>query len=381
MRYREPILRKRGKRWQIDYANPEGFRRQLAAGYSREGAERLRIKFISWLIDNKDPEIELIKERAGHRHQSVTIRELFPIFMDRHGRNRSKKMQVSYKNSFGNVCRCPQLTDAPLVQIDQGLVQDYLNARIRQDGVKPASANREKAFLSVLLKKAVTWGYLDINPLEGMESFREPRKRDVEITPEQAANLIEALPSTGVKSIVAFAIYTGLRLEAILDIQIEDIKIDEDISVSRAVVQYKGGDGVERILSKYATEIIKSSMGNRKSGHVFINPGTGKRYQGRMGSFDRAVKKLKLQAKDGSKLRFHDLRHVYGNWLHRAGVSLDELRVLYGHRDRATTDRYVTPDLNAISKKLSLQPRIGKEKASENGVSEAKNEEFSAAGL
>lgn len=351
MRYREPILRKRGNRWQIDYINPDGVRRQLSAGRSRSGAERLRVKFASWLIDNKDPEIELIKEQADHRHQSMTIRELFPLFMDRHGRNRSRKMQVSYNNSFKNVCRCPQLADAPLVKIDQGLVQDYMNARVRQDGIKPASANREKAFLSVLLKKAVSWGYLDINPLEGMESFREPRKRDVELSPEQAAKLIEILPTSGVKKIVAFAIYTGLRLEAILDLRIEDVRIQRDIPVSVAIVQDKGGDGVERILSKHATGIIKSLMGERKTGHVFINPRTGKRYQGRMGSFDRAVKKLGLHAKDGSKLRFHDLRHVYGNWLHRAGVSLDELRVLYGHRDRSTTDRYVTPDLNAISKK------------------------------
>ncbi len=381
MRYREPTLRQRGKRWQIDYINPDGIRRQLAAGYSREGAERLGIKFVSWLIDNKDPEIELIKERASHRHQAVTIRELFPLFMDRHGCNRSKKMQVSYKNSFRNVCRCPQLANAPSVRIDQGLVQDYMNARVRQDGVKPASVNREKAFLSVLLKKSVSWGYLDKNPLDGMESFREPRKRDVEVSPEQAANLIEALPTTGVKSIVAFAIYTGLRLEAILDLQIEDIKIHDDIPISRVMVQDKGGDRVERIISKHATGIIESSIGERKTGHVFINPGTGKRYQGRMGSFDRAVRRLGLKARDGSKLRFHDLRHVYGNWLHRAGVSLDELRVLYGHRDRATTDRYVTPDLNAISEKLSLQPKIGKEKASEIVVSEAKNEEYSAVSL
>ena len=89
----------------------------------------------------------------------------------------------------------------------------------------------------------------------------------------------------------------------------------------------------------------------------------------------RIFRKLKLITKDGGKLKFHDLRHVYGNWLHRAGVSLDELRVFYGHRDRSTTDRYVTPDLKAISKKLSLQPEIGKEKASRKDILEAKNEE------
>ncbi len=363
MKYREPRIRKRGKSWQINYFNPEGRRRQLSAGHSREGAERLRIKFVSWLIDGKDPEIELEKERVKHRFQKITIRELFPIFMDRHGRNRSLKTQESYKNSYGNVCRCPQLADAPLGMINQAIVQDYMNARIRQDGIKPATVNREKAFLSVMLTKAVAWGYLKRNLIKGMEKFKEPKKRDVELTPDQAAQLIEGLPTGEMKNIVAFAIYSGLRLEAILDLKIEDVVFYDLGSISKVLIRDKGGERVERVLSKHATDILRSSVGEREAGHVFINPRTGKRFKKRLSSFDKAVRILGLVAKDGSKLRFHDLRHVYGNWLHQAGVSLDELRVLYGHRDRATTDRYITPNLRVISEKLSLQPKISQEKS------------------
>ncbi|MBN1225209.1 MAG: site-specific integrase [Candidatus Aminicenantes bacterium] len=361
MKYREPRIRKRGKRWQIDFINPEGKRRQLTGGYTREIAERLRIKFASWLIDGKDPEIELQKERKEQDLQMTTLRELFPVFMDRHGSNRSRKMQESYQNSFGNVCRCPQLADVPSATINQAVVLDYMNARIRLEGVKPATVNREKAFISVMLSKAMAWGYLKRHPLEGMENFREPKKRDVELTAQQAAKLIEALPTRDVKNIVAFAIYSGLRLEAILDLRIEDIVFYESGSTSTATIRDKGGEKTERLLSRYATEILKSSVGERAAGHVFLNPWTGERYRNRMSSFDKAVRKLGLTAKDGSKLRFHDLRHVYGNWLHQAGVSLDDLRVLYGHRDRATTDRYITPNLKVVGEKLALQPRIPKE--------------------
>ena len=157
--------------------------------------------------------------------------------------------------------------------------------------------------------------------------------------------------------------YSGLRLEAILDIKIEDVVFHDSGSVSRVSIRDKGGEKEERLLSRHATETLRSSIGEREAGHVFINPRTGKRFQGRLSNFDKAVRKLGLVAKDGSKLRFHDLRHVYGNWLHQAGVSLDELRVLYGHRDRATTDRYITPDLGVIGEKLALQPKISKKKS------------------
>ena len=62
---------------------------------------------------------------------------------------------------------------------------------------------------------------------------------------------------------------------------------------------------------------------------------------------------------NGTKLRFHDLRHVFATWLHQAGVSLDIIRPLLGHRDRKTTDRYTTIDRLAIGKVLNVMPNIG----------------------
>ena len=57
-------------------------------------------------------------------------------------------------------------------------------------------------------------------------------------------------------------------------------------------------------------------------------------------------------------MRFHDLRHVFATWLHSAGVSLDDIRDLLGHKDRNTTDRYVTLDPKTTLKALKVMPRI-----------------------
>ena len=71
-----------------------------------------------------------------------------------------------------------------------------------------------------------------------------------------------------------------------------------------------------------------------------------------------------MTALDGTKLRFQDLRHVFSNWLHHngEGASLDQLRPLLGHKDRATTDRYVTVNRLAAGKVLSLLPDIRQSK-------------------
>ena len=91
---------------------------------------------------------------------------------------------------------------------------------------------------------------------------------------------------------------------------------------------------------------------------MFLNSQTGTRYHSINQAFDRAVKDLGLTISDGSKLRFHDLRHIFATWLHREGVSLDALRFLLGHRDRATTDRYTTVDRLQMRNVLSLMPNV-----------------------
>ena len=59
-----------------------------------------------------------------------------------------------------------------------------------------------------------------------------------------------------------------------------------------------------------------------------------------------------------TKLRFHDLRHVFATWLHNAGASLDELRHLMGHKNRSTTDDYATMERSHAGKVLHLMPSI-----------------------
>ena len=110
-------------------------------------------------------------------------------------------------------------------------------------------------------------------------------------------------------------------------------------------------------LGSLAVEVLKRVIGNRNEGYVFICPSTGTHYFTTQKSFDRAVRKLGLTV-NGTKLRFHDLRHVFATWLHQQGISLDTIRPLLGHRNRSTTDRYTTIDRMEARKYLSLLPKI-----------------------
>ena len=186
--------------------------------------------------------------------------------------------------------------------------------------------------------------------------FREPEKRRVDLTPEQAFKLINLLPEPLV-NIAGFAIYSGFRKENILSLLIEQICFHDLTPTGEVELIVKGGRKEIFPIGKSATELLKRAIGNRKEGFVFLNPKTQTRNVSIHKSFNKAIRKLNLTV-SGTKLRFHDLRHVFCTWLLKQGVTIDVIRELVGHRNRATTDRYATLNRLELSKYLSFLPEI-----------------------
>jgi len=80
----------------------------------------------------------------------------------------------------------------------------------------------------------------------------------------------------------------------------------------------------------------------------------------------RMLKTMMSKAEDGSKLRIHDLRHVFASWLHKEGVSLDVVRRHMGHKKRATIDRYTTVKSKDTQKTLDVLPTIRRRNSAKN---------------
>ena len=347
---------KRGKSYQLYYYNNRRERRRLSVGSDYQQAQSMATRFTEWLLEGKDPEHVMKKAQMRKEKNAITLRDLYSIFMERHGKLRSYKMQLSYENSYKNVFRCPSLINTEIDFLSKSLVLDYMHTRMKNDCVKAATVNREAAFIKCMLSKASEWDIIDINPLEGLKLLQEAEKRDVYLSVEQAQVLLNALTEP-IADIVEFAVYTGFRKENILSLRIESVRFHDLTLTGETMLSIKGGRTEIFPLGPTAVDLLKRVIGNRKEGYVFINPQTLNRYVSINKTFDRAVRKLGLTV-NGTKLRIHDLRHVFATWLHREGVSLDALRPLMGHKNRTTTDRYTTIDRLAAGKLLSYMPRI-----------------------
>ena len=350
-------IQKRGKSYQLYYYTPEGRRRRLSVGKEYQLAQRLSVKFNDWLLEGKDPELELKRSRQIEEAKAITLKDFFPVFMERHGTHQSKSMQEIYHYRFKNISRCPQLANIPISSISKRLMLDYMDLRLKQDKVSTSTVNREASLVKCMLFRATEWDILEHNPLQGFKLLPEPKKRDVNINIEKASVLLSYL-NEPMRNIVKFAFFTGFRKESILSLRIEDIRFHDLTETAEVELSVKGGKRELFLVGAHAISVLKRAIGNRREGYVFINLQTKTRYYSINRTFDRAVRKAGLTV-NGTKFRFHDIRHIFCNTLIRAGINMEKVRVLMGHENRSTTDRYTTIDRFDVKDELQLIPCIG----------------------
>ena len=94
-------IKKRGKSYQLCYYNPRGERRRISTGSDYQQAQRMAVRLSDWLLEGKDPEREIKRAQQEEQKKLITLRELYPLFMQRHGSLQSKNMTVFLSNTTG----------------------------------------------------------------------------------------------------------------------------------------------------------------------------------------------------------------------------------------------------------------------------------------
>lgn len=348
--------------WYLHYTNIDGRRRRLSVGENRQHAERQAILYEEWLNCGKNPEEE---EERIEMNKLMTLRNLEPEFYLQHVKQLSKNTQRMHKERWKRLVECPQIVDVPMWELQKKIVRDYRKARQIRDGASNATLNRDIAKLQSMLNWAVKEGYLDRNPLIGLELLPEKDIRRVKLDVEVVDLLIESL-SEMVGLIVRFAYYTGARKESILNMKVNQVKfydIPHNGIKGHVELRVKGGGREIIPLDPRAAEVLKKALTQRTitpGSYVFENPKNGSRYDGRLSSFARTVRKLGIMV-DGSPLQFHDFRRNVGTQLRHGGAGRDDIKALLTHKDPRSTERYFYDERLSLVPLLKSIPSLGKE--------------------
>lgn len=205
----------------------------------------------------------------------------------------------------------------------------------------PYQANRALALLSKLFNLCEKWGLRadGTNPCRHVEKFKEERKERY-LTPEELSRLGVALADAEAANeelpqaiaAIRLLILTGARLSEILELKWDFVDLERkqmnlpDSKTGKKTIQ----------LGEPAVELLSNMP--RYVGSPYVIPGqkSGQHLIGLPKIWGRIRRKADLP-----DVRIHDLRHSFASSAALAGMSLPFIGALLGHRELATTNRYV----------------------------------------
>ena len=279
--------------------------------------------------------------RQGLKIQDLPFDKFVPVYLRLHAGG--KKAQKFYEWTTNVLER--HFGKTPLSQIGVKEVQEFKakrSAQVRGTGEKArplatATVNRSLAVLKSMFNKAIDWGNAKENPVRRVKLLKEQNKREYFLSEEEAGRLLAAAPEK-VRPIVVAALHTGARRSELLRLNWEDVDFR-----SKTIHFRDTKNGTDRAVPMDETlEALLKTQTSRLNGEAVFSGESGRLSAKELrNGFDKAVRAASLTG-----LRFHDLRHSYASFLVRAGVPLNTVRELLGHRSLEMTLRYshLSPD-------------------------------------
>lgn len=198
----------------------------------------------------------------------------------------------------------------------------------RKEKLKPASVNKELGLLKHIFVKGVEWGKLRESPAKGVKLLKGEVKRLRYLMPDEIRRLLSNC-ADHLKPIVTIALNTGMRRGELLSLKWEQINFEQGI-----ITLFDTKNHERRDIPM--NETVKAALGQRERNgdHIFCN-GDGETYHDVRTSFATALRKSGIE-----DFRWHDLRHCFASNLVMAGVDINTVRELMGHKTLAMTLRY-----------------------------------------
>lgn len=239
------------------------------------------------------------------------------------------------KDRVGNV-PMDSLTTQRMEQFKSALLKDY----------SPTSVNIILRHLKAALNRAVSWNYLEENPLKEVRQIRIPEKEGPFLTLEDIAKLRKVMESGVYRDIIETGLYTGMRVGELRNLCWDDIDfIGMKIRV-RNTESFVTKSKRERTVPLHPrlAELLSLRAQGDHSPFVFLRTDMK---QVDTGTANKKFKDYCDLAGLDSRFHFHTLRHTFASHLAMSGVSLYFIQKILGHQSIETTARtyaHLQPD-------------------------------------
>lgn len=246
------------------------------------------------------------------------------------------KIQKGFTPAFG---------DRQLSSLRRRDIESYLAKR--QSGLvgpwkgrtlTPASMNREICRIKHMLRKAVEWGHIEVDPAEGIKQERE-YVREADFLDRDEVRRLLAVCDSRLFLPMLCAINTGLRWSEQMKLRWGDVDFVRRILTIRDTKNHETRYVPMNTVLVEAISHHRTIQARREGGIgtcVFVNPTTGKPYTDLRKRFRKALG----QAGIDRHFTWHGLRHTAASHLVMSGVDLRTVGKILGHKSYAMTLRY-----------------------------------------
>ncbi len=237
-----------------------------------------------------------------------------------------------------------------LQEITRSMLIDYGKKRAKQ-GAGPATLAIDISFIGTLLTHAAAVHGIAVSPeevrlarvaLKRLDLIGDPQERDRRPTQNELDDLVKYFDEKPrqlipVGRLIRFAVATAMRQQEICTITWDDVDIRNRMVTVRDRKDPRKKDGNnQRIpmlnLTGYDAwqVLLEQRIVTRGIGKVFPH-----HHKSAGTAFQRACKELKID-----DLHFHDLRHEATSRLFEAGLTIERVALVTGHRDWKMLRRY-----------------------------------------
>lgn len=235
----------------------------------------------------------------------------------------------------------PGLGGARLVELRRRDVQRLVDDLVAR-GLSASTVRNALLPLRAICRRAIVRGDLHVNPTQGLELPANRGRRDRVASPEEAAELIAALPASD-RALWATAMYAGLRLGELQALQWDDVDLEAGlIHVRRSWDRQAGAVDPKSKAGVRSVPIIaalRPHLKRRGSTHTLVFGRTAKQPFSPSAIYDRARRVWKEAGLN--PITPHECRHTFATLAIAAGVNIKALQVFMGHASiTITLDRY-----------------------------------------
>ena len=314
------------ERWYFDFQDENGKRIRKVARLAQSRGEAL-LELQEEIRKSFDSKHALYREK-----QKVGFREFAGQYLEDYAKVNNlgwKRDETCLKNLnmfFGGHY---------LQNVTPLMIEKYKLKRLNE-GLMPASVNRELSVLKRAFNLAISWSMADENPVQRVKFLRQPEPRERILTEAEEMRLFEA-STEHLRPIVLTALCTGMRKAEIANLQWSQVDlINKEIEVVRTKSGKKRIIPISEDLYQ-VLRMLREKKDNSEFVFQYVDPKTGKRKHLRFfrRSFENACRRANIKG-----FTFHDLRHTFASRLVRSGVDLITIKDLLGHYSVKTTERY-----------------------------------------